>query len=900
MPAPAEARDRPSALSRISIRARLLILSVLLLAVMVGSNLYLTRSLSLASTSAMRSERIVELIETADRVRAAFEDLRYWEADLAVSLLMLSQHNADAARARLAAQLAILARARPELAAQIRGEAASFDRFADRAVDAYTNDERVIGNSLFAQARLHGLRVEDMLHQLDQELAIEAAVARDQVLRTAGRARQISIIVVLCAVLVGGVLTIYILRSILLPLRRITGAVEAIVAGRRGVPLPSPTGDEIGAMTRAMGMFQQTLDERDRLAREAEGQRQTLADAIACLDEGFALYDAGDRLVLSNDRFHTLHAGTDAAVAPGASFRAVVEAGIAHGLIDLEGRDPDAWIAERLARHADPRGTFVFRFRDRWIRVGEGRTHDGGTVAIYTDITELKQRQAEAELARDAAERATRVKSEFLANMSHELRTPLNAIIGYSQILQEDAADAGQEMMVPDLQKIEGAGNHLLRLINDVLDLSKIEAGRMELFIEEIDVPALIAEVRSLVEPLAAREGNRLTVDCPDSSGVITSDTIKLKQSLLNLLSNAAKFTSGGRIGLTVRREAGQIAFTVSDTGIGMTEEQLGRLFQAFSQADSSTTRRYGGTGLGLAITRSFARMLGGDVTVTSRPGEGSAFVLTLPVRPDRAITEQAPRPPRVATVLVVNDDAAGRRIVAAHLVREGYMAVEAASVEAAIAAARQHRPDAITLDLTMPQPEAGSVLAQLQSDPATAAIPVVLVSVSDERGLGFALGAAACLTKPVDRGELAEALARHCRVEGRAVVLVVEDDAPTREMTERILARMGHHAAMAADGRQALDWLCANEPPALILLDLLMPEMDGFALLAELKARPEWHDIPVIVVTAKRLSPAERAALADGTRRVISKGLGTNLDLPQAIREALGSAPTVAGEAEQ
>jgi signal transduction histidine kinase len=297
--------------------------------------------------------------------------------------------------------------------------------------------------------------------------------------------------------------------------------------------------------------------------------------------------------------------------------------------------DGAAWIEMRLANHASPRGVQEFRVGDHWLQVAERKTYDGGAVAVHTDITELKVRQAEIEAARDAAERATQTKSEFLANMSHELRTPLNAIIGYSQMLQEEAEDGGNSMQVTDLKKIENAGNHLLGLINGILDLSKIEAGRMQTYIESFEIAGLVEDLRSLVEPLAAKNANRITLQYPRDIGMIATDMTKLKQSLLNLLSNANKFTEHGTVSLEVQRRASDgaewVDFAVRDTGIGMTDAQITKLFQAFSQAESSTTRRYGGTGLGLAITRSFARMLGGDVTVTSEIAKGSSFCLTLP-----------------------------------------------------------------------------------------------------------------------------------------------------------------------------------------------------------------------------------------------------------------------------
>jgi CheY-like chemotaxis protein/nitrogen-specific signal transduction histidine kinase len=532
------------------------------------------------------------------------------------------------------------------------------------------------------------------------------------------------------------------------------------------------------------------------------------------------------------------------------------------------------------------------------VQITESKTYDGGTVATYADITELMLRQADLRQAKDAAERATQVKSEFLANMSHELRTPLNAIIGYSQILQEDAEDTGQSDMLLDLKKIENAGNHLLGLINSILDLSKIEAGRMEVYIERIDLAALVEDVRMMVEPLAARGENRLIVDCAPEAGSMATDVTKLKQSLLNLLSNAAKFTERGTVSLQVERrtrsDGDAVVFTVSDTGIGMTEEQLGRLFQAFSQADSSTTRRYGGTGLGLAITRSFARMLGGDVTATSRSGVGSTFVLTLPaseMQPTEALVGEATTQGRgrtQATVLVVDDEPAAQHIIGSHLAHDGFRLLYAASGQEALALAREHQPDAITLDIMMPQGDGWSVLHALKGDPELASIPVVLVTANPDRGLGFELGATAFLTKPVDRDDLIEVLRRCCAGRAHGMVLVVEDDTATCELTERTVEKLGYRAALTANGREAIAWLEGNATPVVILLDLLMPEMDGFAFLEWLRIRPESRDIPVIVVTAKELTLEERHLLSQMTQQVITKGQSGHVDLSQAIRDVL------------
>jgi signal transduction histidine kinase/CheY-like chemotaxis protein len=555
----------------------------------------------------------------------------------------------------------------------------------------------------------------------------------------------------------------------------------------------------------------------------------------------------------------------------------------------------------RLRHRRAQLGPQEIRFGDRWVRVNERLTHDGGMVAVYADITAAKQREAELERARNDAEQANQVKSEFLANMSHELRTPLNAIIGYSQILQEDAEDDGNTSAVADLKKIETAGNHLLGLINDILDLSKIESGNMEIFIEPINISALAEDVRLMVQPLAAKNANRLSVTCAPDLPTMHCDVTKVKQSLLNLLSNASKFTREGQVCLDITPDPahpGTIMFAVSDTGIGITEEQQNRLFQAFRQADNSTTRIYGGTGLGLVITRSFARMLGGDVHVRSTPGEGSIFTLSLPAQPQAArpllsaAPESEPTGPSpgaaLATVLVTDDEAASRRIIGAHLAREGYRVVYAASGEQALEVARRERPDAITLDIMMPQVDGWSVLRSLKADQQLAPIPVVLVSITADRGLGFALGAAAVLSKPVDRAELSAALRTHCVPTDGAIALIVDDDPAIRALTERTVERLGLTPVTACDGQAALDWLAENRPPALILLDLLMPVMDGFEFLHHLRARPGWRDIPVLVLTAKTLTEAEREQLAAMSQVVIAKGQSAHHGLTAALREVI------------
>ena len=485
-------------------------------------------------------------------------------------------------------------------------------------------------------------------------------------------------------------------------------------------------------------------------------------------------------------------------------------------------------------------------------------------------------------------EMASEHKSAFLASMSHELRTPLNAIIGYSEMLYETAQDEGQDEFLPDLAKIRDAGRHLLGLINDILDLSKIEAGKMDLYLEEVDLAGLIAEVRSIAEPLAAANANRLEMTDAAALGRLYTDRTKLKQSLLNLLSNACKFTREGQVKLEVRASGTEASFCISDTGIGMTEEQLGRLFQAFSQADVSTTRQYGGTGLGLAITKHFCEMLGGSITVQSTPGQGSTFTITLPDRSRASSAAVLPEGAEHAPlVMIVDDDPNARHLLAATVRREGYRVIEAADGETALTLAHEWHPDIITLDVLMPRMDGWAVLTAFKSDLELAETPIIIVTVLEDRGIAVSLGAAEFLTKPVDRARLAATIRQH--VYGSGVVLVVDDEPESRQIARRHLDRLGWEVAEAEDGESALLWLSQNPCPAMILLDLLMPGMNGFAFLEETAKRAEWQNIPIVILTAMPLGAAERALLAGRTREVIAKGAD---DLAQVLRQVLVRLP--------
>jgi len=498
-------------------------------------------------------------------------------------------------------------------------------------------------------------------------------------------------------------------------------------------------------------------------------------------------------------------------------------------------------------------------------------------------------------------ELADRHKSEFLANMSHELRTPLNAIIGYSEMLQEDAVDLGAEQFTDDLKRINAAGKHLLELINAVLDLSKIEAGKMELYLERFEVAGLVRDIAAVIQPLAAKNANRLEVHCADAVGVMRADLTKVRQALFNLLSNACKFTDRGTVTLAVSREAGDrpesVVFRVSDTGIGMTPEQLARLFEAFSQADAATTRKYGGTGLGLALSRRLCRMMGGDVTAESLAGRGSTFTIRLPAEVPEVVEEPvAPAAAPVAgsasgvgTVLVIDDEAAVRDLMQRFLTREGFRVVTASGGEEGVRLARELRPDAITLDVMMPGMDGWAVLSALKADPDVADIPVIMLTIVDDRNLGYALGASDYLTKPIDRERLVTILKEHRR---DLPVLVVDDDAEVRQLFRRILEPEGYAVVEAENGRAALERL-RDVSPSVILLDLMMPEMDGFEFVAEFRRHEPWRAIPIVVVTAKDLSHHDRERLNGYVQRILQKGTYGREQLLAEVRELVAASVT-------
>jgi len=518
----------------------------------------------------------------------------------------------------------------------------------------------------------------------------------------------------------------------------------------------------------------------------------------------------------------------------------------------------------------------------------------GTNQLLKKEILERQKIEEQLKYAKEEAEAANLSKSRFLANMSHELRTPLNAIIGYSEMLKEDAEDLEQEDFIPDLDKIHTAGKHLLGLINDVLDLSKIEAGKMNLFIESVDLDILINEVVGTIHPLIEEKANTLKVEVPKKIGDMQTDMIKLRQMLLNLLSNAAKFTEQGIICLQISHQTCKdeewVIFSVSDNGIGMTEEQQDKLFQPFTQADASTTRQYGGTGLGLTITKKFTEMMGGNIQLESQFGQGSAFTISLPAWQQIRNDKKPKKHEQV--ILIINKNSAICKSLQDNLSKLGYTVACAANETEGIQLANQLHPHAILLDVQMPEMDSWELLSTLKSDSQLAHIPIIMLSMAETDNSGYAIKPTDYMIKPIKHEQLLILLEKYNLSDSsKNIVMIIEDDEIQRYAMTALFEFKNLQVLQAENGQIALQHL-EHKTPSLILLDLVMPVMDGFEFLSHFQEKVEWRSIPIIVLTAKELSTEEYAHLNHYVKTIVSKKAYNQeqliLQIDQLITESL------------
>ena len=529
---------------------------------------------------------------------------------------------------------------------------------------------------------------------------------------------------------------------------------------------------------------------------------------------------------------------------------------------------------------------------------------------------EIARRNEELNSKNAELEKAYRVKSDFLSSMSHELRTPLNSIIGFSSVLLGPTGDpltADQRMA---LGKVLKNGQHLLQLINDILDLSKLESGRMTLSAESDDAVSIVSSCVMIVEPLVKQKGLQLIQDIQPNLPTLTTDIVKIRQIIVNLLSNAAKFTEKGSITVSVRQTGSMVSFAVKDSGIGIEKKNFSLVFEEFQQVDSSSTRKYKGTGLGLPIARKLARLLGGDLSVDSEYGKGSTFTLTIPptIQPQTQETTQrvalpvpkpvqAPppaavqRPAQKATtasaqgiqILCIDDDADVIEILRKYLVPEGYSVVGALSGDEGIELASRNKPALITLDIMMPKKDGWQVLRELKSNSATRDIPVVIHSVVDNKPLAVSLGAADVITKPTEPKRLLSLVREYCQKSDQ-FILIVDDHEDFALAFKALLSQDGFNVQVATGGREALDVL-SKSIPALILLDLVMPGMDGFEVVQQLQENAKWKDIPVVILSGKELTKEDQERLESHITQFLKKDAFTTSEISKTIKRILQSA---------
>ncbi|HVG24700.1 MAG TPA: response regulator [Thermoanaerobaculia bacterium] len=507
----------------------------------------------------------------------------------------------------------------------------------------------------------------------------------------------------------------------------------------------------------------------------------------------------------------------------------------------------------------------------------------------------LRIRQLETQARADNAriQEANHLKSQFLANMSHELRTPLNSIIGFSEILVERLDGKVEPKQLGFLRHIHTSGTHLLGIINDVLDLSKIEAGKMEIYPEFFAVAPVIESVCQVMRGMT-RTQQKIVVDVPSELPQIETDLAKFKQVLFNLVANAVKFSPSDKpIIVRARMNGGTLDVSVIDEGIGVAPEHHQLIFEEFRQVDGTVRREFGGTGLGLALVKKFVELQGGRVTVDSSLGAGSTFSFTLPVRSRAAVVTRTPETkPLAPRVLVVEDDPNAYELIASALTSAGYLPLRARHGDEAIRIARDAHPVAVTLDLVLPGMDGWEVLRRLKSDEATRALPVVIISMMDNRDLGVALGADDYFVKPVDRARLLERLHAITAKNGRKRLLVIDDDESVHAILGEDLSPLGYAIENASSGEAGLR-AAAERAPDVIILDLMMPGMSGFEVAGSLKDNPHTANIPILVLTSKEFSHADRALLHPKVSSFVQKGTSAREQLVREIRRVTGQFET-------
>jgi signal transduction histidine kinase/DNA-binding response OmpR family regulator/flagellar biosynthesis chaperone FliJ len=819
------------------------------------------------------------------------------------------------------------------------------------------------GRRLTVENSVFAARLSSAVENLVAESTRGITAATDQT-RSVQKLGNTTLLAVVALSLISSVLIVwlYVGRNVVARLTALSAGMRGIVSGRRDITVSVRGHDEITEMARAVEVFRDNAISLDRFVAEREQAAQQLEKLVA--ERTAELARSVDELRALGEVSQTINSTLDLNTVLGAivskaaqlsgtetgtiyvfneskhEYELCATYGMTESLIkSLKEQHPV--INEGLARAIERREPIQTADlheappslgRDIMLRAGyparlivpllaadrvlgalvvrrkaPGQFPKNTIELLQTFATQSVLAIQNARLFSEIDEKSRQVeianqhKSQFLANMSHELRTPLNSIIGLTDMMVNNAARFGTDKALEPLRRVHRAGTHLLGLINQILDVSRIEAGKLELHLESVGIPPLIEEVVGTARPLAEQNKNVLTVECPRDLPPIETDAMRLRQIILNLLGNACKFTKSGNVKLQVAMALHQgqqfLEIAVIDTGIGMTAEQMSRLFEEFSQADASTERQYGGTGLGLSITHRLCQMMGGDVTVSSEPGKGSTFTVRLPFAAGGVAEPAAARAAKAATaataepgrdyVLVIDDDETARQLIADYLAQAGFAVITAANGVEGLKRAKEYHPIAITLDVIMPDIDGWTVLAALRGDPELADIPTIMATIVDEQRHGMTLGAVGYLTKPIDRDKLVDLVAKYRAPSGPTRILVVEDDATQRELIRSWLEPQNWSVIEADNGRVAIDRL-SERVADVILLDLMMPEMDGFQLVAEMQKHPAWSKIPVIVVTARDLTVEDHARLNSLIEMILRKERFNPATLIESIRQVV------------
>jgi len=937
--------------ARSSLRTRLSIYAFVGLAI-IGAWLYFTVN----AVVALYNQTLAIEQSTDMRERVGEAQVGLTEAEEALDRYTLSGQGYDlsrhhAGRTRLAAGLGTIRRhdlsqgARGDLE---RAEAAAdvYGRMADRTIASWNSDQpaaaRALRNDLAAPA---AERLREGLGAMQVRFARSEALA-DERLKD-NRDSATAALFILAALIVIGLFWLMsdVNRRILAPCAEAAGALETMAAGQTPPRLPDQAPGEIGQLGRHFNRASDLYAERARALaeRDIEASVNAVLFVTATVND---LKGFGSRVL---EKILEV-AGASAAVLylpePDGAFHPAVSLG-GDGFPDGNvGREEAARAAQRrepIYNAVDPKTPTINLYDGRILpretahiplvyfdhvvgvlalgaaerltpRARNALTAISPSLAVALanaaaneQVAAQSRRLAEqnelledqrARIERTARElqRASALKDRFLASVSHELRTPMTVILGFTGALLRGGQGALNDAQRQSLERVQRNAKLLLGLINDVLDISKIEAGKMDVARQTISVSTLLAQVEADYGEAARKKGLRLETSVGSGLTSVTTDPIKVAQILANLVGNALKFTEQGSIRVAAQpRDADRWALEVSDTGIGIPEEEQGAVFEEFRQGEAQEHRGRGGTGLGLAIVRKLALVLGGTVTLESAPGKGSTFMVVLPkevpaagpVEPDRSITAPSGQGERKKTVLVVDDDEGVRKLLAFELAPYGLEVLEAADGTQGLEIARAQLPDVILLDVLMPRLDGWQTLRSLKNLPETRSIPVVILSVVENRAFGISLGAFDYLVKPVDRDALFTALARAGVLATGGYVLVVDDDADVRALLEQELVSAGYRVRTAPGGNQALE-LMEKEPPALVLLDLMMPAPDGFEVLYRMRENPALRETRVVVITAKELTSNDEAILSGSAQRIIRKGA----DPSQLVREVIRSLP--------